>query len=503
MKLKYVSYKTEKLITTINDKIVETTTHKLFRISNNEEIIEFTAFASHLQQDTSGRGRTLSANTINSYREAVIKFIDYLHAAGIMGATGQVDLSYCRKCVMGYVDYIHREERLSISHHVAVIRELMKDYRPRLTGNSINLHINAVEKYITLSERYASALHTKMCREIGISPVENSYQPIFEQVWQSNEISLSQKKFWQQNTMIGGVLGIKNIHAKQHRIFDRVAVEDSKVRNKVEISQQQIEELLNLDSLSLRDRVLYALMFASGLRISEAILLQLCHINFTEHRIFMPQDSISKRGLSDEECRICSAWKGRHTLNDEVLLFGIAEDIFWRELNHYIKNQVTDYSHDFLFTFTKGPRVGRPLLLTLRADEKRSHSNLVKHFKSKLLEIGIPEKSVSGPHFCRHAQVHYLHNEAPRRIIAPDGNERLVFGYPLEVVKSLIGHVNLTSTMNYERDVTEKAKMEHRNAREMLAMNLNEEKLNMQRIKNYHLAEARKIEHALTKLENK
>ncbi|MEZ8946789.1 tyrosine-type recombinase/integrase [Vibrio sp. 10N.247.311.12] len=288
-----------------------------------------------------------------------------------------------------------------------------------------------------------------------------------------------------------------NIHGQTNQIFTRLSTEDSPVRDKVNITQDEIELFLNQESLSDRDRTLFALLFAGGLRISEALMLQLKHVDFTERRIYLTKD-INLRGLTTEEQALCKAFKGRRTLNDEVFLFGKAEEIFWESLEKLLLSMVTDYSHDFIFTFEKNANKGRPFILTQRADEKRSHANIVTRFKKGLAEIGIPDHLLHGPHFARHALVFYLHNECPR--VTKD--DELKFGYSTEEVSRLIGHVNLTSTANYKRDNSDKLSREHKLSRDITRLNLDDQQAQLLIKHDALMEKAKKVHGMLTKLEN-
>ncbi|OLF46160.1 hypothetical protein BUQ66_04525 [Vibrio parahaemolyticus] len=498
MKLKNIRYVTNRQTTIVNSRVVETTSHHLYRISDGCEIEEFRSYEEEVVRlaETTTKKKNLSPNTLNAYRGAVIKFIDYLHEAGVMGSDIPLNLTHAHKVITGYPAYIQKEPRKNATHEVLVLRELMESFRPNLGNNAMNVHLNAIEHYIKISERYARATHTRACRTMGISPSESEYQPLFEQVWNSSELSHSQKLYWQNNTALGGILGAHNIKGEMNKIFSRQPSDESPVRDKVAITQEEIKTLLNQESLSVRDRTLYALLFASGLRISEALLLQLAHIDFTERRIFLPPN-ISKRGLTLEEIRLCSAWKGRRTLNNEVNLFGVAEDIFWNSLHELLTSMITDYSHDFLFTFEKGINKGRPYLLTQRADEKRSHSNIVIRFKKALMDAGISEELLHGPHFARHALVFYLNTECPR--LTEDG--KLIYGYELNDISKLIGHTNPLSTEKYNRDNSEKLNQEHKLAREVTRLNLNEQQAELLKEQHYHLTQAKKLEGMLLKLE--
>lgn len=499
MKLKNIIYETKRHKSIVNSHVIETTSHHLYRVSDGSEVEEFRAYEEEITRlpVTTTKKQSFSANTLATYRSHVIKFIDYLFEAGVMGTDAPLNLHHAYRMVMSYPTYIQKALPHNTPHEIQTIRELMEEYRPKLGNNSVNVHLNAVEHYIKISERCGRAAHTRLSRAIGVSPSESEYQPIFEQVWNSTEISLAQKLFWQNHTALGGILGVHNIHGETIQIFSRQPSEGSPVRDKIAITQTQIEEFLNQKSLSARDRTLFALIFAGGLRISEALMLQLKHIDFMQQRIFLTKD-ISKRGLTSEEQMLCSAWKGRETLNDEVNLFGVAEVIFWKSLDKLLSTMVTDYSHDFLFTYEKNINKGRPYLLTQRADKKRSHSNIVKRFKKGLVAIGISENLLHGPHFARHALVFYLHNECPRLT----ENGELIFGYNMTDVSNLIGHINYTSTIKYKRDNSEELGRQHKLSRDITRLNLNEQKSKLLIEHDALLEKAKKVHGMLLKLEN-
>jgi len=499
MNLKHITYEKRHQKSFVGSNVIETTSHHLYRVDDGSEVNEFRVYEEEIVRlaSTTSKKEDLSANTLRTYRTMVIKFIDYLFEAKVMGSDSPLQLDHAHKMVTDYPHYIQRVTPHNASKEIQSIRVTMEDYRPNLGNNSVNMHLNAVEHYLKISERTGRAEHTRLMRAMGISPSESEYQPLFDQVWNSTEISQSQKLFWQNNTALGGILGIHNIHGQTNQIFTRLRKEDSPVRDKVNITQDEIELFLNQESLSVRDRTLFALLFAGGLRISEALMLQFKHIDFTERRIYLTPD-IALRGLTTEEQALCKAFKGRQTLNHEVFLFGKAEEIFWDSLEKLLLSMVTDYSHDFIFTFEKNDNKGRPFILTQRADEKRSHANIVTRFKKGLAEIGIPNHLLHGPHFARHALVFYLLNDCPR--VTEDGE--LKFGYSIEDVSKLIGHLNITSTANYKRDNSDKLSREHKLSRDITRLNLDEQKAQLLIEHDALMAKVNKVHGRLPKLEN-
>jgi integrase len=466
MKLKYVELRTVRESHTIENVVVNDHSYALFQIDNNEDIAEFKAY----EDDLNNSDR--SANTINTYRQAVLKFIDYLYAANVMGTKSKASLHYVNKIVLSYRDYLVNKPK---NEEAKVIIDHMKDYKPNLNNNSANIHLIAIESYLLSSEKKASAIHTQMCRAAGLSPSAKSYQPLFNGIWESKALSYSAKLKWQNNTMIGGVVGAHNHRGINSRVFKRFKTEDANIRSIVKISQNQISKLLSWHKLSLRDKLLFSFLHASGMRISECLLLQFRHIDFIEQRVFMSRN-IDSAGLSMQELKLCKHWKGRDTVNNEVFLFGEAENIFWLTLNEYLKSDefVSDHSHSFLFVFSKGVRKGRPLLLVNKADiNARSVSNIEKKYKEAQSFASVSK--LYGFHLARHALVNYLYYEIPRIVDMPDGSIQLEIGLLPQTVRALIGHESINSTMKYSRDNAEKARAEFSAAREKINSNFPEE----------------------------
>lgn len=500
MKLKYV-YLTEKPhINHVGKRIFESTSYHLYRKDDDMEIVEFCSY----EQEMMKNSKHLSANTLLAYRTGVIRFIDYLFGAGVMGADSQASLHHIYNVIYGYPKYLTKNlnsnyvgDEIDVGitgfDEIDAIIELMDEYKPCLVNSSANQHLVAVTHYLGISERRAAALHTKTCREAGISPADEDYQPIFDGIWGSSQISYRAKLAWQEATLLGGILGAYNHQGIRAKIFERLPEVDADIKNKHTMSQAQIVELLNLPSLSLRDKLLYSFVHASGLRISEALLLQFRHIDMLRRRIFMKEE-IDMRGLTLEERKLCKAWKGRHTDNDEVFLFGDAEDIFWKTLNTYLIQGVNNYTHDFIFTFLQGSRKGRPLLLVNMAKiNKRSLGNLENRYKAAQKEIGMNESEVYGFQMARHILVNFLLYDILRLVVQPDGSEILVSGTRVQTVRALIGHESIMSTKHYTRDKGDEVKAEYQAARKRLRFNAQGEQMKLIELETYYLMQAAKL----------
>ncbi|GAD89397.1 site-specific integrase [Vibrio cyclitrophicus] len=502
MKLKHLYIEEHESIQVSDNRVIDSVHTKLFRKADKSEVIEFTKFVNYLKTLTGKNGKPLKPNTMLTYSNAVIRFIDYLHEADIKFQFDQADLHYVSRVINNYPYYLSKNDNLIEDALLNTLREKMDGYKPNLGNNAVNLHAVGVDHFLKFSEREAKAFHTRFARENGFSLNDFNYQPAFAEVWNNNKVSQAEKLHWQNNTLLGGIIGANNYSGLSERVLKRLQSEDAEIRSYCEMTQEQIRDLLSLPSLSKRERLLYALIHATGLRISEALMLQFSHIDFTNRLIYMKK--IDFRGLTLIEKQSCKSEKGRSTKDDIVHLFGDAEEVFWLALEDYLGSSefCSNFSHDFIFVFQKGSRKGRPLLLVNQARRnKRSLSNIEKKYKLALNKIGV--SYIYGFHLARHTLINYLLNEYPTIEEMEDGSQRIKFGLEVQIVKKLIGHESLNSTLRYIKIDEDKVKDEHAKARILARIgNLSHETTALIEQKLYHEEQAKKINLKLTQIEN-
>ncbi|MEH0716430.1 tyrosine-type recombinase/integrase [Vibrio alginolyticus] len=501
MKLKHLYIEEHESIQISNGRVIDSVRTKLFRLSDKTEVVEFTQFLNYLYMLKGKKGKPLTANSILVYSTAVIKFIDYLHEADIRFQFDKADLHYVSRIIDNYPYYLSKYSDLVNDSLVDSLREKMKGYKPNLSNNAANLHAVGVDHFLKFNEIEARAFHTRFAREHGFSLDEFKYLPVFSDVWNNNKVSLAQKIHWQNNTLLGGIIGANNYGGLSERVLKRLDSEDAEIRSSCRMTQEQIIELLSLPFLSKRDRLLYAFVHATGLRISEALMLQFSHIDFVNRLIHFKE--INFNGLTLAEQQFCKSQKGRSTKNDIVHLFGDAEEIFWLALEDYLSSSefCSDFNHDFIFVFTKGPRKGRPLLLVNQARRnKRSLSNIETKYKKALIQVGVDY--IYGFHIARHTLINYLLNDYPTIKSLPDGTNQLIYGLEIKDVKKLIGHESLSSTLKYTKTDESQIKAQHSKARVLARTgNLCSETKNLIELKIYHEEQAKKINQKIAQIE--
>ena len=180
----------------------------------------------------------------------------------------------------------------------------------------------------------------------------------------------------------------------------------------VSLSESEVESLLEApdtsEVLGLRDRTMLEMLYASGLRVSELITLQLSQLN-------LRQGVVRVTGKGDKERLV--------PLGEEAIEW--LERYLSDSRTHLIKNKPSD----FLFTTRRGGSMTR-----------QAFWYIIKRY-ANTAEI----KQGLSPHTLRHSFATHLLNN----------------GADLRVVQMLLGHSDLSTTQIYTHVATERLKDVH------------------------------------------
>lgn len=180
------------------------------------------------------------------------------------------------------------------------------------------------------------------------------------------------------------------------------------------LSEHQVDALLNApnvnDSLGLRDRAMLETLYATGLRVSELVLLKLLEVN-----------------LDEGVLRVVMGKGGK----DRLVPLG-GEAVHW--LERYLKE-----SRPVLL----GPRRSDALFVTARNGAPMTRQSFWLIVKKYALHAGI--NTPLSPHVLRHAFATHLLNH----------------GADLRVVQMLLGHADISTTQIYTHVARERLKTLH------------------------------------------
>ena len=180
------------------------------------------------------------------------------------------------------------------------------------------------------------------------------------------------------------------------------------------LSEKQVEDLLGAPEvntpLGLRDRAMFELLYATGLRVSELVGVRLFEVS-----------------LNDNVVRVM----GKGSKERLVPLGQIAAEWLQRYIAEARGELLKQHVSDAVFVTTRGSGMSRQMFWTL--------------VKKYAVKVGIPRERIS-PHVLRHAFATHLLNH----------------GADLRVVQLLLGHADISTTQVYTHVARARLKQLHR-----------------------------------------
>ena len=390
--------------------------------------------------------------TKKRYIEAVTRFVDYLYECKILGCfedgaalpsrkrVNEVIDSYIPLLLCGSaysIEILDSDNGSQDSNQWKISAFRALNIKP-CKRSSLDNVIAPINRFLRLSESLSLEAQD-MADSLGIE-LPKEYSPLINAVNGFESISPLQRTALRSASMMGGVL---RMHGEIRRPLGmRGPIE------KVQTDQLNKDFPISyMDSLILaatnwRNRAIWLLLLASGIRKSEALNLQWFDIDYINQRVYVldPQNRRYGRFMTvDEKLR----YKGRTV--SWTYLWEPWRSKFFQALAEYKKREwrlPTD-NNQFVFQKLKEHKgvIGEPLA-------HASDEAINKSFKEAVIRAGIPRPELDGekewtPHSLRHAYGVYMLNYIP---IGPG-----VFGFSEADVQSLMGHENILSTRKYAR----------------------------------------------------
>jgi integrase len=381
--------------------------------------------------------------TQKRYAEVVSRFIDYLYQAGVFDTT--VTPSYLNAVIDAYPILLSNgaavtAARISESDANAWLAEVANglDWDP-IMSNSFSNVIAPVNRFLRLSESLAREAREKAAL-LGIGE-DTTHQNLICALNGTSLFSHLEIAAMKQNTMFGNVAKYVPKGIQRPKGLRKPGGPNKATRKVLDFPRESFPSLINAAE-TWRDKSLWLLLGATGIRISEALSMLLADVDFEHHQVFVldPNSRRPQLGTSDP---IRFRFKGREV----AYTYPIPElrhDLFYA-LTQYLNQEFVPVTMpgtpSYLFQYVDQTRRGQPLI-------DCSYAALTQNFKRAVRNAGISNPADGREwsiHSLRHMYGVYMLNDFP---VSPASG---IFGLPLVDVQMMMGHARIHSTAHYAR----------------------------------------------------
>lgn len=389
-----------------------------------------------------------SPRTQKRYAEAVSRFLDYLYEAQVFGHE-PVAARHLNNVVEAYpillrdgseiiaVRVMERAVQAPQDIWLAKVAQALQ-WAPMKPASFSNT-LAAINRFLLLSESLSLEAYER-ARLLGVDH-RSQYERLFKALDGTVAVPLREVTQMRQNSMLGSVAKFVPKGIKRPRRLRAAIGSVQGDQRRQDFPLAYTSALINA-ATSWRDKALWLLLAASGIRTSEARNLLLDDIDFDEQQVYV----LSPNGRHYAPPRNVlehPRFKGRAIAL--TYLFPPLRQAFFQALTQYLKHEYVPCTRPgearYLFQYVESNRRGQPLV-------NASDTAMAKSFKKAVKEAAVPV-SPNGkdwaPHSLRHLYGVYMLNDYP---VAP---ERGKFGLELVEVQMLMGHANIRSTQHYAR----------------------------------------------------
>lgn len=275
-----------------------------------------------------------------------------------------------------------------------------------------------------------------------VSEAEWDYGPLLSAVDGVTKFSVEEVQHLKHSTMLGGVIRFRGDELARPKGLRKSFRQQSQVDvDSLDFPEPHFPALL-VSATSWRDRALWSLLMASGIRRSEALNLQWCDIDFATLEVYVLDPDLLRYGrdVSPEERE--RRFKGRTV--SRTYLRQPYRDWFYAYLSRYRKEEyrLPMDGNDFVFQYLIKPHHGRPL-------HEASDETLNAAFTSAVRRAKIPGPPISRTyvwtvHSLRHAFGRFMLNDFK----VPGQSQP---GLTESEVQLLMGHKDIASTRKYAK----------------------------------------------------
>ncbi|MEZ8093343.1 tyrosine-type recombinase/integrase [Photobacterium swingsii] len=379
-----------------------------------------------------------SKNTVEQYCQHTARFFDYLAEVAEVAPQMEyktLDAFFLQEVIEAYPDFLTSGVHNS-SELISKVAENLKQ-KP-LSPKSLSPHLAAINQFLDKSENYRLQLLELQANGEDLGLISD--EELFPYARKRVEMGQHQRSAINKKSIVASVISggakLKSLVTLKAPASSQSQSQSQSQGNK-DFPAEEFVNLIQNGFTNNRDRALYSLLGAAGLRLCEGLLVIFRDLDVKNREVFVPDPKT--RPLSDYNYAFTAQdkdeleYKGRETLR--TLLIEPWGSMFWHYFNEYLQEEFLPTSdHPFVFQKTHRDYRGQPLYA---ADKKSMRDT----FKDALKRIGLPTHYSA--HSLRHMYGVFLRNYYP--------NRKGGHGLDAETVKEIMGHALLDSTLGYAK----------------------------------------------------
>lgn len=395
------------------------------------------------------------------YTTVAARFIDYLYEVKVLGGK-PVTRAVINKSIDYYLSLLKSGENISLSSGMrdrttyadgdqereVALRDVARklDIKP-LATNSWDNTLAAINRFLHLCailEREAKemAILRGNVKPHLVDGAERDCVSLLEAVDGVTSLSKTEIYHIKNTTLLGGVIRFRGNDLERPKGLKQSSRQQSQIDvNSLDFPSEYFPDLI-VNATSWRDRTLWTLLFASGIRRSEALNLQWCDIDFINREVYVFDPALMRYGRDitpvDRELR----FKGRNV--SQTYLRQPYKDWFFNYLAQYRRNEyrLPLDDNDFVFQYLISPYHGRPLY-------EATDETLNSAFTATVRRANIPGPPINRnytwtAHSLRHAYAKFMSND-----FKIPGQTKP--GLTEAEIQLLMGHKNIASTRRYSK----------------------------------------------------
>lgn len=392
------------------------------------------------------------------YTTVVARFIDYLYEIQVLGAA-PVSKEVVNEAIDHYLALLSNGEKISLciddgmyadpadERKEAALRTVAKNLGIRsLAPGSWDNTLAPLNRFLSLCNRLEEEAREMALIRGGIDKeiIDASfhdYRPLISAVTGNTRLSNSEITHIKHCSLIGGVVRFKGKLTRPRKLKVNRRKHGRSPGREQAFPMEHFQRLINVCT-HWRDKALWCLLAASGIRRSEALNLEWAHIDFKKQEVYVLDPDLLRYARNSLPNERANRFKGRDV--SWTYLRQPYRSWFFELLRQYRINEyvIPADGNDYVFQYVNHPHQGKPLRLA-------ADSTLNDLFVDAVKRAGIPGPLTSPDHVwtvhsLRHAYGVYMLNDIP--IPGQD-----IPGLTESEVQMLMGHRDINSTRKYAK----------------------------------------------------